>query len=122
MHRNIGLNIGRQRRVAKYYDNQDNLPPLSEWPAWAQRSALNDNKSNHERFQFFQFLWRNGLPPYMCGEWTRIIDYQHNKRLFNNDPKAVKHVNQMIRQAQTDTGDGLMSKGRVFDLRSKRPL
>lgn len=120
--RDVGLDIGRKLRLTKFFNEQDEISPFVEWPKWAQVSAMTEYKSNHARFQFFQFLWRNGLAPHTCGEWTRIYDYQHGRRMFLNVPKIVKHVSQMIRQALNDNGRGLMSQGRVYDLRSKRPM
>lgn len=121
MARNIGLNIGRKLRLTKFYQDQDELPSFDTWPPWARVSALNDDKTNHARFQFFQFLWRNGVRPHICGEWTRLYDVQHGKRKFLNDAKIIKHVNQMIHQALNDKGRGIMSRGRVYDLLLRRP-
>lgn len=116
---NKGLEAGRKLRLIKFYNQQDYMAPFGDWPNWARVSALNREKTNHQRFQFFQFLWRNGLQPHWCGEWTRLLDWQHKKCFYLQDPKIIKHIGQMIGQARPGTA---MAKGRVYDCMARRPL
>lgn len=119
---NKGLEIGRRLRVQKYFTEQDEFPPFDQWPKWAQTSALNADKSNDARYKLFQFFWRNGLQPGRCGGFVRVLDYVHGQVKYNMEEKACKHCLQMYDQAIADKGDGALSKGRVYDLRERRPL
>lgn len=114
--------MGRKWRVTKFFNEQDNLDPFDVWPKWAQEHALTVDKSNDARYKLFQFLWRNGLDPETCAGWTRLTDCIRGKIVYNMEEKVIKHSLQMLHQATTDNGVGPLSKGRVYDLRQRRPL
>ena len=88
-----------------FNDIQDDLQPLREWPQWLQEIQLNPNRRNRDRFSLFHFLWANGLNPYIAAIWCSATDITQdgNEIVQSRRDKVLRHVRQMIEQAENGT-------------------
>lgn len=115
----------RQHLLWNYFQNQDNISSIVNWPPWAQEQILRQHKTNPQRFALFKFLVWNGLHPILATEWIRaetVRKYQGKWDLVMGeyDLNATRDFAMMIFKFQNGE---LFGKGaRIYDLVHKRPV
>lgn len=105
----------RRARLRNYFQKQDLFWPIGKWPQWAQDFAVGDRHGNRNRFNFFFFLWVNGLDIETAGSWTLLIDRVDGNSIYSAEPKHVRHIAQMESQARDDA-ERFASGKRMMDM------
>lgn len=94
----------------------DDIPPFRTWAPWARAIWKNGFHTHKDHFQFWQFLWVNGVRPMRCSYlcWTRYTGDNRRNILYQN--------RQFERYAQDpDLRKRYLLQGRVWDCYFERP-
>lgn len=101
--KNVTVSEGRRwLRLAKYFNSSDRFYKFQEWPWPRQRDALNQKKTNSERFLMMHWLISNGLEPSAAAEFASAGDAKSGKLVMSHhyDHSAKDHFKAMVKQAK----------------------
>jgi len=93
-----------QNSLFHYFNQGESFWPISEWPNWAQNTALLEHKPFRPRYNLFYFYTANGVSPVVAEKWVRAKshfgkDFQYDEY----DESATRDLKGLVDKAYKGT-------------------
>lgn len=91
------IRTARNARIWNYLNWQDEFFACRLWPGWLQEIAVKpaSDRSRHENYRFFAFMFGNGVRPDIRAMWFLMEDVYNGTVAVSSDSKLMKNLTEL---------------------------
>jgi len=121
----------RRARIRNYYNSDlTGFFPFRLWPVWAQDILLSAERTRHNRYQLFYWLFRNGASPALRRHAVLVLNIppllmdMGIEELAHFSPQLETSRSEHVNELEKQVGQGYFDShgGRWYDLTAERVL